>query len=226
MLSPKILCRFVAPLGLVVAFALTGCGTAESADDPGGEDASGLGATEAETVEPRVTVPTGTQMTFTLTESLSTETNSAGDRFTATLVRDVTGPEGAVLIPAGTRALGTISVAREAASADEPAVLQLSLESIEVDGETVPLVATVVSTNVDTDTRDSGGETAAKIAVGAAAGALIGRAIGGDRQGALIGAGAGAAAGTGVALSTDEGHATIAGGSTVTIAIDEPIQIR
>jgi hypothetical protein len=118
-----------------------------------------------------------------------------------------------------------VAFARESPSANQPAILELRLETLDVGGATRPLVATVIQASTRGETRDSGGETAAKIAVGAAAGALLGRLIGRDRESAVIGAGAGAVAGTVFAVTTDSGHARINEGATVTISLDEPLRL-
>ena len=214
---------FLSPsfLGSLLALAVvTGCGPAESADNPENEALAEEMAREAVPM-----VPAGTQMTFRLTQALSTESNTTGDRFSATLVGDVRSPSGEILVPAGARANGVVAFARESPSSEEPAVLELRLESLEVGGETRPFAATVVEASMSQEARDSGGETAAKIAVGAAAGALLGRVLGRDREAAVIGAGAGAVAGTVFAVTTDSGHARIGEGATVTISLDEPIEL-
>jgi hypothetical protein len=208
---------FLALLALGLA---VGCGPAESADNPDDEAVR----EEAEREETPM-VAAGTQMTFRLSQALSTETHATGDRFAATLVGDVRSPSGEILVPAGTRANGVVAFARESSSSDEPAVLELRLESLEVGGETKTLDATVVEAAMSQEARDSGGETAAKIAVGAAAGALLGRILGRDREGAVIGAGAGAVAGTVFAVTTDSGHARIGEGATVTVSLDEPLAV-
>jgi hypothetical protein len=165
-------------------------------------------------------------MTFRIAQSLSTESSHAGDRFQATLVGDVSSGAGSVLIPSGALANGVVVVAEESPSSDVPAVLELRLESLEVDGEVRTLRGAVIAADVKSDTRDSGSATAAKVAVGTAAGALVGQIIGRDTRGTLIGAGAGAVAGTAVAVTTNDGHAKIEEGGTLTVLLDEPIALR
>ena len=129
------------------------------------------------------------------------------------------------MVHAGSRTDGVVAVAQESQSADEPAVLQLRLESLEIGGEARSVRTTIVETEVRSQTRDSGGETAHKIGLGTAAGALVGGIIGRDRRGALIGAGAGAVAGAAVAVTTNDGHARIDEGSTITVVLDESLEI-
>lgn len=173
-----------------------------------------------------VFVTEGTRMTLRLAERLSTNDNQAGDVFRATVSQDVRSSQGDLLVPAGTPARGIVVQSQESQGSDEPAVLALRLETLELNGESLPLDATIVEADSKSDTRDSGGETAAKIAVGAAAGALVGRIIGKDTKGALIGAGAGAAAGTVFAITTKGGQASIDEGATIAIVLDQPLQVR
>ena len=156
-----------------------------------------------------VFVSEGTRMTLRLAERLSTNDNQAGDMFWAIVAADVRSSNGDLLVPAGTPSRGTVIQSQESRGADEPPVLALRLVTLELDGASLPLDATIVEAESKSDTRDSGGETAAKIGVGAAAGALVGGLIGKDTKGALIGAGAGAAAGTVFAVTTKDGHAHI-----------------
>jgi hypothetical protein len=236
-------------IGLVALVVLAvGCTPAESSDDmlgeaiPNVEESSGpeeptlesarseserpeLRAEQSESPaeRPVVMVPSGANLTLQLNQSLSTESNQAGDPFGAVLVADVTGPDGGVLIPAGSWADGVVAVAQESRSADEYAVLELQLVSIEVGGKSMLIQTEITEAQVQSDTRDSGGETAAKIGVGTAAGAIVGGLIGGSRRGALIGAGAGAVAGTAVAVSTDDGHAKVEEGTIVVATLVEPL---
>ena len=236
--------------GFMIFTLVVGCTAAESSDDLGGAVVADAGeilnvsdampADEAmgeadnrpkpaPEPAPRAipAVVSGTQMTFRIAESLSTESNVSGDRFLLTLVDDVLSPEGDVLVPAGSAGEGIVAVAEESQGSGEPAVLQLQLVSMEIDGELRSVVATVVAADVKIETRDSGGETAAKIGLGTAVGAFVGGIIGRDRRGALTGAGAGAVgAGTAVTVATDEGHARIDEGSTVTVVVDERLEVE
>lgn len=206
----------------------------EESTDPGDQTLESTGS-ESERTESRaerpedpaerpvVMVPSGANLTLQLNQSLSTESNQVGDPFGAVLVADVTDSDGRVLIPAGSWADGVVVAAQESSSAEEYAVLELDLVSIQVAGKSVPIQTEITETQVESETRDSGGETAAKIGVGTAAGAIVGGLIGGSRRGALIGAGAGAVAGTAVAVSTDDGHAKIDEGTIVVATLVEPL---
>ncbi len=164
-------------------------------------------------------VPAGTSMTFNVDQEVSTSSYAVGDRFVATLTAPVSSAGGDVLLEAGTPSQWVVT---QSTTEDGQALLAFALESIDVDGEWVPVTATVAEADLDTDDPDSGGETAAKIGVGAAAGALIGQILGEDTESTLTGAGVGAAVGTAVALATRGGSATLPAGSALTIRLDEP----
>lgn len=210
-----------------LAVGLAGCTSAESREAPEDEDpAAGEPAAEFPAAEPAEeapsAVPQGTSMTFTVDETISTETHTIGDRFTASLGAPVTDVSGEPLLPQGTLSRWAVT---ESTTEDGQAVLAVELESIQVDGEWEPVVATVTRADVESDDPDSGGETAAKIGVGAAAGALIGQILGENTESTLRGAGVGAAVGAAVALSTRGGSATLPAGSTVTVVLEERLPV-
>jgi hypothetical protein len=175
--------------------------------------------------EPEVTasVTAGTQLTFRVDETVSTDSHEAGDTFTATLASDVRDSEGVVALPAGASSRWIVTEAREDGGTDDQALLAFRLESVQVDGDWVPLEATVTETQIRSEARDSKTESAAKVAVGAAAGAVIGQIIGRNTSSTLKGAGVGAAVGTVVALTTRDGEAELAQGSTITVSLEEAL---
>jgi hypothetical protein len=188
---------------------LAGCGTAAS-------DESGEGG-RAEEIS---TVPAGTVLVFSLDERVSTQTHAPGDEFSATLMSDVTDSEGAAVLLEGSPSRWVVTQASEG---DDQSVLAVELGAVRLGGSWVPLVAEVVSADLDVDERDSDGETAAKIGIGAAAGAILGQVVGGDAGSTLVGAGVGTAVGAVVALSTRDGSATLPAGSSITVRLKEPL---
>lgn len=229
------LLRFFAVTALV-GLGSTACGDAESREAPADEaEAAAEAATPdaapgsetrdaAPADEPAapMMVPAGTSMTFTVDEEISTNSYAVGDRFLGTLTAPVSGSGGGILLEAGTPSQWVVT---ESTTEDGQALLAFALESIEVDGEWVPVTATVAEADLNTDTPDSGGETAAKIGVGAAAGAIIGQILGQDTESTLTGAGVGAAVGTAVALATRGGSVTLPAGSALTVQLDEPLPV-
>ncbi len=198
------------------AASLGACTAAESHDAPEREEA-------ATSAPARPTVPTGTSMTFLVDQTISTERSHRGDRFTGTLAANVTGVEGDVVLPAGTKARWVVKQAISDGGLGGGSVLAVRLEALRLNDEWVPAQGTVTATDLQLDEGDSNAETAAKIGVGAAAGAILGQLIGEDTKGAVTGAAAGAALGTVVALSTRNGSATIPAGSRITVRLDQSL---
>jgi hypothetical protein len=195
-------------LSILVASAtsiLAACGTAES-NEARGTDAP--------------VVPVGTLLVFSVDERVSTETHQRGDEFTATLLSEVTDARGSTILPQGSLARWVVT---QSAAADDQSVLAVELDAVRLHGAWVPLVAEVVSADLDVDEGDSGGETAAKIGIGAAAGALLGQVLGGDAGSTLAGAGVGAAVGTAVALTSRGGSSTLPAGSSISVRLEEPL---
>jgi outer membrane lipoprotein SlyB len=221
------------PLAAAVFFTLAGCAPQDTDESPATDEAalsedngqSQTSAAEERAAAPdRPAIPTGTELTFVIDETLSTDDTDAGHMFDAHLADAVTSADGSVALPAGTAARGIVIASRESEGSDDPAALIVRLETVEFDGDMVPLDATVVRADTDTSTRDTGAETAGKIAIGAAAGAIIGQIIGRDTESTLAGAGAGAVAGTVVALTTRDGDATLPAGSTIVVRLDQPLR--
>ena len=171
-------------------------------------------------------IEAGTSVAATIEEELSTDRNRVGDHFHARLVEDVLGANGEVLLGAGAVLNGRVTVSRESAGSDDPAVLGLEVESVTTDGRTLPLVAEVVEVEAAAQVRDSGARTAAKVGAGAAAGAIIGRILGSDRQDAVRGAVVGAAAGTAVAVATRDGQAVVKPGARMVVRLTERLVVE
>ncbi|CAN5802192.1 hypothetical protein BH23GEM11_BH23GEM11_04710 [soil metagenome] len=170
-------------------------------------------------------LPSGTQVTGVLESGLSTRTSQVGDTFHARIGDAVRASDGTVILPAGSRLQGRVVESRESTSAEEQAALLLEIRSLVVNGQTFPIQATVLSTEVATEARDSGQRSAATVATGAAAGAVIGRILGRDTRSTVAGAAAGAAAGAGIALTTRDGHATLAEGARITVRLEAPVVV-
>ncbi len=166
-------------------------------------------------------VPAGTLLEATMEGELSTGRSSAGDRFFARLDEDVLGPDGLVLLAAGSTLNGRVVESLPSPTADQQAILAVEVESITSGGRTLPLLAEVVELEAEVEARDSDIRTAAKVGVGAVAGALIGRILGNNGKDAAKGAVAGAAAGAAVAIATRDGHAVVRPGARMVLRLSE-----
>ncbi len=171
------------------------------------------------------TVPAGTSVALTLNQELSTETNHAGDPFSATLSEPIMDADGRVLIPAGATVNGTVTAVQKSGRVGETAVIKLAFQSIESGGHTYPVSASVLNANPERRNRTSTGESAAKVAAGAAAGAILGKVLGHSTSSTIKGAAVGAAAGTAIAMGTADVDAVLPQGSRIVIRLDEPVQV-
>src|ERR1051325_138495 len=134
-------------------------------------------------------LPSGSQISVRLIESVDSDRNREGDEFRASLEDPITlGND--VLAPKGADARVRLVAEEESGKLRGRASLTVQLVSVTVDGRGVP----VNSSDVSEYSGSRGARTAKSAAAVGAVGAIIG-AIAGGGKGAAIGAGAGAAAG-------------------------------
>ena len=141
-------------------------------------------------------VPTGTAITVTIDQSISSKNAQAGQGVVGTVAQDVTA-NGKVVIPKGAHAKLVVTSVQASGRLSTPAKLYLRLKSVEVHGK----IYTIATSSSGKTMGGKGKRDAGFIGGGAGAGALIGGLAGGGK-GALIGAGAGAGAGTVGAAAT------------------------
>jgi len=174
----------------------TATSSANPAGYPSGSPANSAPAAAAAPAQaskpapPPVVVPSGTVLTVTIDQSISTKENSAGDRFAASLAEPVT-LDGVEVLAAGTKAVGTVTQAQSAGHIKGGALLALTLDSITVHGRKY----SIETSSFEQAGKGRGKRTAEGAGGGAALGAIIG-AIAGGGKGAAIGAVAGGGAGT------------------------------
>lgn len=168
----------------------------------------------------KVTIPAGTVLTVRLNETLSSEKNKPGDRFTATLDQPLI-VEGLVLAERGARVEGRVLEVEQAGRVRGLASLKVHLVRLHTaDGQDV-----TISTQPFSKTAEpSKAEDAKKIGIGAAVGAAVGAIAGGGR-GAAIGAGVGGAAGTGAVLATRGNPAVLPSETRLSFRLQEPVTL-
>jgi hypothetical protein len=149
------------------------------------------------------TIPAGSTITVRVGSEISSGTAKAGDRFDATLSRNLV-VNGKTLARAGAPARGKVTSAKSSGRLHAPGELALRLTSVQVNGRMVPISTRSYFAKGKSHTKSN----ATKIGGGAAAGALIGGLVGGGK-GAGIGALAGGGAGTGVAAATGKEEAVV-----------------
>jgi hypothetical protein len=153
-------------------------------------------AAKAAAVKEQLSIPSGTVLHVLLSDGLASDTNSTGDRFTASLAEAVV-VDGRTLLPQGTEVRGHVTSVEGSGRVKGLASMGLALTDI-VQGNRVM----AITTNTFNATAESSTTRDAEIIAGAAGvGAVIG-AIAGGGKGAGIGAISGGGAGTGVVLAT------------------------
>src|ERR1700752_116851 len=171
------------------------------------------------------TVPAGTRLDLTIDDELSSRKNKPGDTFTAKVFTDVRDASGAIVIEEGSTVNGSIVAVKPAPNRRTPGTLTIALSTVEVNGKTFPIRATVDSVQREYRKQPISGKDAAKVGVGAAAGAVIGQVISKNTKGTVIGAVVGGIAGAGVAAETKDLDIVIPDGSHVLVTVTEPMKV-
>lgn len=182
---------------LSVLLLLEGCShsTQASGDADNSNSKPGVLARMFETTKP-VTVPEGTELGVVLNQSISTAENRSGDSFQATLASPVVIDEKTV-IPKDALVKGHIVDAQPSGHLRGVAHLDLTLDSVEVNGQAYEIVTGDFGRRGKNHNKRNG----ILIGGGAGLGAVIGGVAGGG-VGALIGSSVGAGAGTAGAAFT------------------------
>jgi hypothetical protein len=151
---------------------------------------------------------------------VTSENARVEDEVIARVTRDVKVGD-RVAIPAGSKALGEVTLVERGGKLRERARLGVRFTSVVLaDGTRVPL-------NTETIIREGdapGNESAAKIGGGAIGGAIIGGILGGAK-GAAIGSVVGGGAGTGAVMAGGRNAATLSSGAPVTVRLQEPVTV-
>ena len=158
----------------------------EAADLPGSDSAANTAWT----------IPAGSDIVVRMVDSIDTETDGAGEVFTARLAEPLM-VENIEVAPRGSDIRGRIAEVQGAGRVSGSAELRLELSQIEVNG--IPYALTTVEYSEVGEGR--GEETATRVGTAAGVGALIGLIAGGGK-GAAIGAGVGAGAAGAVQVMT------------------------
>lgn len=205
--------RIVRGLAAFVLLALFGCShsnqpssessNSNSSSSPSSSSSTGNNAPPPAPAPAPIVIPAGKTLTVTVDQDISTKTNSSGDVFAASLAEPVT-VDGQTVIPAGTRATGTIVQAQAAGHVKGGALLELTLDSLSLNGQKY----SVATSEFEEAGKGRGKRTAIGGGGGAAFGAIVG-ALAGGGKGAAIGALAGGGAGTAGAAYTGKRDITI-----------------
>jgi hypothetical protein len=169
--------------------------------------------------EPRsVTIPAGTLITVRLNQPLSSERNSEGDAFSATLDQPLV-VNGLVIAERGSRQMGKVSLMEQSGRVKGRAALNLELVALNTaDGQNVAIATETFRHEAESTT----GRDVAKAGVLTGIGAAIGAMAGGGR-GAAIGAAAGGAAGAGTVLATRGRDARLPAETRISFRLKQPV---
>ncbi len=168
-----------------------------------------------------VTLPADAVVGLQIDRTVSTDTAVVEDDVTARVTRDVMA-DGVVVIPAGTRVHGSVTLVDEGGKVRERARLGVRFHTVVfADGTEVRLPTETIYR----DGESPAGRSTAKIGGGAAAGALIGAILGGGK-GAAIGAAVGAGGGTAATMAGGRRPAQLPAGQTLTVRLSDPVSLE
>lgn len=178
-------------------------------------------ATPPKSREPQTaTIPAGTLLTVRLREALSSESNSNGDTFSATLDQPLI-IDGFVLAERGASARGHITDLARAGRVKGRSVLALELKSLTAsDGQKIDLDTDAFRREGEANARKDATRAGVMTAIGAAIGAIAG-----GGKGAAIGAGVGGAAGAGTVLATRGEDAKLPAETRLTFRLKNPVTV-
>ncbi|HYM22303.1 MAG TPA: hypothetical protein VEU08_03820 [Vicinamibacterales bacterium] len=151
---------------------------------------------------------------------VSSETAKVEDRIEARVTRDVRVAD-RIAIPAGTRAIGAVTLVERGGKFKERGRLGIRFHTLVfADGTRLPV-------NTETIYREGeapGQDSAKKIGGGAVVGTILGGILGGAK-GAAIGATAGAGAGTAAVAAGDRSEAVLMPGTPLTVRLNQPVTV-
>ncbi len=168
----------------------------------------------------RITIPDGTPVTIRMQSSVSSANAVVGDEFDAVL----DGPlavGGRTIVPAGAPVRGRVVAVTRSGRLKTPGMLEVSLASITVHGEHIPVTSTAVMVRAGSHKKRDW----AMIGGGSGGGALIG-ALAGGGKGALIGGLVGAGAGSGAAYATGKKDVGFHAEEVLTFRLRQPIVVH
>jgi len=226
--------RWTLLTALCAALLFVGCQSSnQPAEQAGGEAAGektaaggeaagakgGKGGGQQARVE-KVSIPAGTALSVSLSDTLDTGKTSEGANFEGTLA-EALAVNGVEVAPVGSKVAGKVTQVVSSGRLNRPAELALMLTSLTAKGGE--------SVEIATNAWSSKGESHKKrdaefIGGGAAAGALIG-ALAGGKKGALIGGAVGGGGGTGVAAYTGKKEIVLPAETKLSFTLSQPATV-
>jgi hypothetical protein len=190
----------------------TGTGTDTQAD----ADKSGKKSVKKEPI----VVPAGKTVTVSLGSALGSKLSQPGQTFSGTVAKDVL-VGNAVAISKGATVGGTVTDAKPLGKFAGGAVLQVRLDSINLNGSDLPVQAALRTFTI----KGKGKRTGVMAGGGAALGGIVG-ALAGGGKGAAIGMAAGGGAGAGGSALTGNKEIVLPAESAVSFELSQPLEVR
>lgn len=201
--SPNLLAVVSITAVLLLAF-LTFAGT-RAAGATGGQASTGNTAT----------LPAGTRIMVTMTDSVDSETSQPDQRFRGTLEANLMAGD-TVVAPKATTVFGRLLAAGSASGSRSGGMLEFDLTDILINGQTYSLATT--------SNQAQGQSAPSQTGTGATTGAAIG-AVTGGMSGAVRGAGVGAAAGKVSSGNAQGEKVKIPAGALVEFSLSHPVTL-
>ena len=213
----------------VAAFALSACATeptySQTTAQPvyPNQQAYAQPGYMAQGVSPTVVqggwIEPGTRLVAQLDSPVGSQYSQPGQPYTAHIVVPVVDEQQQLVIPAGAQVQGRVVGVQEG-QGDQPATVQLTADTVVIDGVQHPIQAHIAAADVEASRR---GIKGSHVLGGAAGGAVVGGLIGRSARGALIGGALGAGAGALISLGTAKTEENLPAGTAIAIQIDQPI---
>ena len=168
-----------------------------------------------------VTIPADAVIGVQLESSISTVKAKVEDPVRARVTRDVMAA-GNVVVPSGSRLLGSVTLVEQGGRVKERARLGVRFHTL--------ILADGTEVRLPTDTiyregESPAGRSAAKIGGATIGGAILGAIVGGGK-GAAIGAATGAGSGTGWAMAGDRQPAELRSGQSLTVRVSDSVSTQ
>lgn len=186
-----------------------------------GDTGPGAASTPASVAAARgpVEISAGTNIVVRIIDAIDSEKAVTGQTYRASIDQPISVGDD-VVIPRGADAMVKLVESKEAGKLTGRAELTIALQSVTVDGRSIP----INTQNITQESDARGKRTATKAGGGAVLGAIIG-GIAGGAGGAAAGAAAGGAAGAGVEAISKGPKVKIPSETRLTFVLDNPVTI-
>jgi hypothetical protein len=225
---------------LLVVFTISSCTSASTDDTAKVEESSATAPASSPASTPRstsvapkadpepppapkvvsYTIPAGTELVVTTSNSLNSGKNNAGDQFEGSLALPVN-VDGKTVLEKNAKIVGKVVDAEGSGRVKGRATMKLALTGVEYNGKIVPITTETFFQEAEA----TKGRDAAVVGGGAGLGAAIG-AIAGGKKGAATGAVIGGAAGTGTVLATKGKEVEFPAESKLTFSLSDSLTVR